>query len=501
MFGVVITEKGGAQRRTEFSKNEVTIGRVQGNDIILPKGNVSKRHSRIVFKDERFIVVDLKSTNGTYVNGRKITSPLVVRAGDKIYIGDFILTIEETASESANNGASPPQAVAAPAAPAPPAPAQAPPAAPPAAPVAAPVEKPSIPPELPSTPTGKAAGNIPAEAVGPSGSTEHSQSFAGDHGAIIALAKLLEADVDLDELSAAGSIDEADIKKRIDQLGAAHDDAVKDHVLQEAVGLGPLQALIDDGDVHEVVVHGHDYVRVSRDAGLVPANFRFSSERALKRIARRLAERGGHAFDEDNFAFSGVLPNGACFSVLLPPLSARGVVIEITNKKDASFANLVKRGFLDQAASDTLVGLVSSGKNVLVTGPLGSGVTAMLSAIASGTAGKHVVTVGASAEVCATAPGLISLTWSTVGEPKDVMRRAASLRSDYLIIDDVYCEELRLAWQIALARTGTIVGAQISGGISGAAAGGLSQSDLKAAFAVVVELDPSGSGIKQAHTL
>ena len=95
MFAVVITEKGGAQRRMEFDKNEVTIGRVQGNDIILPKGNVSKRHSRIVLKDNRFIVVDLKSTNGTYVNGRKITSPLVVKPGDKVYIGDFILTVED----------------------------------------------------------------------------------------------------------------------------------------------------------------------------------------------------------------------------------------------------------------------------------------------------------------------------------------------------------------------------------------------------------------------
>ncbi|HJL17476.1 MAG TPA: FHA domain-containing protein, partial [Sandaracinaceae bacterium LLY-WYZ-13_1] len=107
MFAVVITEKGGAQRRLEFDKNEVTIGRVQGNDIILPKGNVSKRHSRIVLKDNRFIVVDLKSTNGTYVNGRKITSPLVVKAGDKIYIGDFILTLEEGAGAAA--GAPAPQ--------------------------------------------------------------------------------------------------------------------------------------------------------------------------------------------------------------------------------------------------------------------------------------------------------------------------------------------------------------------------------------------------------
>ncbi|MFT3927208.1 MAG: FHA domain-containing protein [Myxococcales bacterium] len=100
MFTVVITEKTGAQKRLSFGEPEVTIGRVPGNDVVLPKGNVSKRHSRIVLKDNRFIVVDLKSTNGTYVNGRKITSPLVVKEGDKIYIGDFVLTLEGDMSAS-----------------------------------------------------------------------------------------------------------------------------------------------------------------------------------------------------------------------------------------------------------------------------------------------------------------------------------------------------------------------------------------------------------------
>ncbi|MCE9574134.1 MAG: FHA domain-containing protein, partial [Deltaproteobacteria bacterium] len=95
MFSLIIQEKGGEQRRLVFDKLEITIGRVQGNDIVLPKGNVSKRHARIVLKDGKFIIVDLKSTNGTYVNGRKITSPLVVKESDKIYIGDFIMGVEE----------------------------------------------------------------------------------------------------------------------------------------------------------------------------------------------------------------------------------------------------------------------------------------------------------------------------------------------------------------------------------------------------------------------
>src|SRR5688572_29385306 len=105
MFAIIITEKGGEQRRMVFDKAEVTIGRVQGNDIVLPKGNVSKRHARIVLKDGKFIIVDLKSTNGTYVNGRKITSPLVIKETDKIYIGDFIMGVDESgAGAGADNG-------------------------------------------------------------------------------------------------------------------------------------------------------------------------------------------------------------------------------------------------------------------------------------------------------------------------------------------------------------------------------------------------------------
>lgn len=108
MFSILVSEKGGDSKRLDFDKPEVTIGRVQGNDIILPKGNVSKRHSRIVLKDGKFIIVDLKSTNGTYVNGRKITSPLVVKNSDKIYIGDFILAIEEAGAAAPAEEAAPP---------------------------------------------------------------------------------------------------------------------------------------------------------------------------------------------------------------------------------------------------------------------------------------------------------------------------------------------------------------------------------------------------------
>ncbi|HYJ07893.1 MAG TPA: FHA domain-containing protein, partial [Polyangiaceae bacterium] len=61
---------------------------------MLPKGNVSKRHARLLYRDGRFIVTDLNSTNGTYVNRRRITQATIVREGDRIYVGDFVLRIE-----------------------------------------------------------------------------------------------------------------------------------------------------------------------------------------------------------------------------------------------------------------------------------------------------------------------------------------------------------------------------------------------------------------------
>jgi pilus assembly protein CpaF len=111
MFTIVISEKGGAERRETFDKNEINVGRVQGNDLMLPKGNVSKHHARLLYRDGRFIVTDLKSTNGTYVNGRKIAQATIVREGDKIYIGDFILRIDgggATAGADNTSGEAPP---------------------------------------------------------------------------------------------------------------------------------------------------------------------------------------------------------------------------------------------------------------------------------------------------------------------------------------------------------------------------------------------------------
>ena len=98
MLTVNIRERDGGERRLVFGTEEVTIGRAKGSDILLPRNNISKRHARLVDRDDKVVLVDLRSTNGTYVNGRRITAPEVISPKDKIYIGDFVMKVESVKS-------------------------------------------------------------------------------------------------------------------------------------------------------------------------------------------------------------------------------------------------------------------------------------------------------------------------------------------------------------------------------------------------------------------
>jgi len=104
MIKLTLTEKGGEPKVLTFDKDEITIGRVSGNDIVLAKGNISKRHTRLTKREGGMEIADLKSTNGTYVNGRKIADPVHVSATDKIYVGDFMIVLDSEMMASTGNG-------------------------------------------------------------------------------------------------------------------------------------------------------------------------------------------------------------------------------------------------------------------------------------------------------------------------------------------------------------------------------------------------------------
>ena len=107
MFSVTIRERGGQVYTFHFDKPEILIGRVKGNDVILPKQNISKRHAMVRVADEGFVVEDLGSTNGTYVNGHRIATAVELGTEDKLYLGDFVMQFFDLASADLASGLPP----------------------------------------------------------------------------------------------------------------------------------------------------------------------------------------------------------------------------------------------------------------------------------------------------------------------------------------------------------------------------------------------------------
>jgi pSer/pThr/pTyr-binding forkhead associated (FHA) protein len=167
MFKLLISDDEGKQTTVPLVRDEVTIGRKEGNTIRLTERNVSRRHARLQKQNGHYLLHDLGSYNGIVINGQRLLDSQALKHGDQILIGDYKLAILEEATSQiqapppGSNGAHDTLDALPPAAP--PAPAPSPIAsAPPSAPPAAPTQRVSTPPLSPP-PTASATGEVPDE--------------------------------------------------------------------------------------------------------------------------------------------------------------------------------------------------------------------------------------------------------------------------------------------------------------------------------------------------
>jgi uncharacterized protein (TIGR02996 family) len=101
MFAVFVSHPDSpGLRRFAYPGPEIAIGSIERNDLILAEDGIEKRHARVVQKDRKMIVVDLKTWSGTYVNGRRLTSPLVIRETDTVMIGGYTLAFQDLAVDT-----------------------------------------------------------------------------------------------------------------------------------------------------------------------------------------------------------------------------------------------------------------------------------------------------------------------------------------------------------------------------------------------------------------
>lgn len=574
VLSIVVTDKSGAKRLLEFEKNEVTVGRLDNNDIVLPKNNVSKRHSQVALKEGRAVVSDLKSTNGTYVNGRRIAAPLVLKPGDKVYIGDFILTVEAHASsnetvavppvvldplrttaeharerliaDTAHHDPLPINPATGSLPPPPPMPSlrspaladslrkraksddtaassrldfipaptgkSLPPPPPPSAGTSSPpahhegtvsVPFPSLedPPSAP-IPKRQDSGVVATQAPSPDPDTrerrsnrpssrpsfppsrvEDPESSAGPRtspavltpsvrlqGALRSLMERLAAHVEVfaPRESAFSTHNGTVLESLIDELAeegevSADIDRVflRDAAISEAFGLGPLDRLLSNSSVREIVIDGPSRIMVDMGGGLSAVSAFMSSKQAMLCVAQRLLTRGGETFEEGRSVHECVLPNGSYVQVLMPPLAVRGPLVSIrcAPRMPLNIESLVTQDMLSNDMATLLRTAVRKHRNVVVVGGAGTGVTTALGVLASlALDHERVVTVEDVPALTLDHPNVLPMRRAPDQPLDDLLRRIARLRSDLIALDDVRGDSARDALLLSAERTGVLLG-------------------------------------------
>jgi pilus assembly protein CpaF len=414
MFAIIVHEKGGAERREVFDAAELSVGRVQGNELMLPKGNVSKRHARLLYRDGRFIVTDLNSTNGTYVNRRKITQATIVREGDRIYIGDFVLRIETSGGEGGlaekiRTGQTR------------------------SSPSAADISNVAARPEPEGSDLSQAPGPLKARASASSPASSDTPPRAdppestGTHSlgrttqderpesAPNSLRDVVRSLVD----RVAQQLRDVDLRapvppslgERIDGLlqhawtevsegrgGAANVAAERAIELArcELVEHGPLTELIADPSVSEIGVTRFDRVLSVRGGRTVAFDPGFSSDLSLRwAVSRLCAEAGLAILPHEEVVERRILP-GIRLSALVGPIAASGACVAIRKAKRLSITldELVRRGAISRAMATFLQQCLVARVNLLIVGPRDGGVEALLAALAQAAADTPCVFIG-----------------------------------------------------------------------------------------------------------
>ncbi|HEX3262217.1 MAG TPA: CpaF family protein [Solirubrobacterales bacterium] len=230
-------------------------------------------------------------------------------------------------------------------------------------------------------------------------------------------------------------------------LSSARRERVRELILREAVGLGPLEELLADPRVEEVMVNGPDRVYVERGGRIEPTRIAFESEGALRDSIERILAPLGRRVDELSPMADARLADGSRVNVIIPPLAVDGPALSIRRftalRPDPD--ELVASGTLTADLREVLAGAVRERRSLLVSGGTGSGKTTLLNALSSYIDPlERVVTIEDAAELRLRQPHVVRLESRPAsvegrGEVtiRDLLRNALRMRPDRIVIGEV----------------------------------------------------------------
>jgi len=234
-------------------------------------------------------------------------------------------------------------------------------------------------------------------------------------------------------------------------LNASERERLVDEVLDELLGLGPLEPLLADETITDILVNGHKTVFVERNGLLEKESTRFQDERHLLRIIQKIVSAVGRRVDESSPFVDARLADGSRVNAIVAPLAIDGSLLSIRKfaKKRIGMARLIELGSVPAEIAEVMTAVVRSRRNVLISGGTGSGKTTLLNALSSYIdGGERIVTIEDSAELQLQQAHVARLETRPPniegrGEvtQRDLVKNALRMRPDRIIVGEVRAGE------------------------------------------------------------
>ncbi len=264
-------------------------------------------------------------------------------------------------------------------------------------------------------------------------------------------------------LEALASIDNDHIRSEVRQavltiveteptlLTATEKRQISEEVLHEVFGLGPLEPLLQDPSISDILVNGHRQVYVERNGLLELTSVRFHDDGHLLRIIDRIVSQVGRRVDESNPMVDARLTDGSRVNAIIPPLAVDGPLLSIRRFSTDKLmpGDLVKKGSLTPGMVELLQAAVKARLNIIVSGGTGAGKTTLLNALSIFISPKErIVTIEDAAELQLKQPHVVRLETRPANvegqgavRQRQLLVNSLRMRPDRIIVGEVRGEE------------------------------------------------------------